>query len=108
MTRTPRAQKLVRARQAELYVQALGIKGACAAMGLGPWQIWSLRRWLAGAPIPHSRAGKFKPKLTDTQRDEIRAARGREKIPYLAALYGVHDCTIKRVWAAASRSERAA
>ncbi len=98
--RTPRAQKRVRAEQAELYVQALGLKGACVAMQLGPWQIHSLRRWLRdGAPIPHSRAGRFKPKLTDTQRAEILAAKGKDKMSYLALVHGVHIATIGRIWA---------
>jgi hypothetical protein len=72
-------------------------------MGLSHYRIWELRRWLRNAPVPHSRAGQRQPKLTDEQRDEIRAARGKEKIAYLALRYGVHDATIKRIWAGTDR-----
>lgn len=97
--RTPRAQKLVRARQAELYVQALGLKGACVAMQLGPWQIHGLRRWLAGGPVPHNHGNHAKFKLTAEDRAAILAMKGKEKSLYVALLYDVHPASIRRIWA---------
>lgn len=102
--RTPRKAKRQRAEQAELYVQALGVKGACAALGINQSSIWRLRSWLrGGGPVPHTQAGQRRPKLSDEQRQEIRQAKGREKIAYLALVYGVHDCTIKRIWSGTDR-----
>ena len=95
--RAPVAQKRVRAEQAELYVNALGLKGACRAMGLGPWQIHSLRRWLRdGAPVPRKRGGKFK--LSADDRAAILALKGKEKSTYVGAIYGVHHSWICRIW----------
>jgi hypothetical protein len=97
--RTPRAQKRVRAQQAELYVEALGLKGACKAMGLGPWQIHSLRRWLRGGqPVPHNRGNHAKFKLSAQDRADILAMKGQEKSAYPAALYNVHPSTVRRIW----------
>lgn len=98
---TPPFRDELKARRAALYASAFGVRKAGELLGISPSKVALWRRRLErieGKTYERVATHHFQRKLTLDQAREIRALiKAGEKFEYIAALYGVHRSTVRRI-----------